>query len=66
MHIGSSNGALDGGGGMGGGSPCRMSIMRNANVALLILRNGCVALLILRNGCVALSILRNGCVALSI
>ena len=42
-----------------GGSPCRMSIIRNGNVALSILRNGNVALSNLRNGNDALSILRN-------
>ena len=34
-------GALDGRG--GGGSPCRMSIIRKGRVALSILRKGCVA-----------------------
>ena len=32
-----------GGGGVDGGSPCRMSILRNDNVALSILRKSCVA-----------------------
>ena len=36
-----------------GGSLCRMSIIRNANVALLILRKGRVPLLILRKDHVA-------------
>ena len=42
---------MRGGGGWGGwmgGSPCRMSIIRNGNVALSILRKGRVALSILR------------------
>ena len=45
------------------GSPCRMSIIRNANVALSNFRKGCVPLLILRKSRVTLSILRNGPVA---
>ena len=46
-----------------GGSPCRMSIIRDGNVALPILRKDCGALSTLRNGCVALSNLRKGHVA---
>ena len=36
-----------------GGSPCRMSIIRNGNVALSNLRKPCVALSILGKCCVA-------------
>ena len=46
-------GALDMGG--GGGGPCRMSIIRNSNVALSNLRYPPVALSILRKPPVALS-----------
>ena len=56
-----------------GGSPCRMSITRNSNVALLNLRKPHVTLSISRKLRVALSILRKpcvecreGCVAMSI
>ena len=54
-----------GGGGWMGGSRCRMSIIRNGNVALSNLRNIPVALSNLRNIPVALSNLRNIPVALS-
>ena len=37
-------------GGVDGGSPCRMSIKRNGNVALSNLRKGCGALSILKSG----------------
>ena len=50
---------------MGGGSRCRMSIIRNGNVALSNLRNIPVALSNLRNSPVALSNLRNSPAALS-
>ena len=42
----------------GGGSPCRMSIIRNGNVALSILRKCHVILSILRKHHVAMWILR--------
>ena len=49
--------------GVDGGSPCRMSIIRNGNVALSNLRNTPVAMSNLRNIPVALSNLRNTPVA---
>ena len=57
---------MGGGEWMGGGSPCRMSIIRNDNVALSILRKRHVTLSILRKSHVTLSILRKSHVALSI
>ena len=45
--------------GVCGGSPCRMSNIRNGNVALLILRKCRVSLLILRKYRVTLSILKS-------
>ena len=54
-----------GGGGVDGGSPCRMSIIRNGNVALPNLRKPHVALSNLRKPHVALSNLRKPHVALS-
>ena len=38
----------------GGGSPCRMSFIRNANVTISNLRKPSVALSILKKPCVAL------------
>ena len=52
-------------GGVDGGSPCRMSIIRNGNVALSNLRKAPVTLSILRKAPVALLILRKAPVALS-
>ena len=46
-----------------GGSPCRMSIIRNGNVALSNLRKAPVTLSILRKAPVALSNLRKAPVA---
>ena len=43
----------------GGGSLCRMSIIRKGNVALSIVRNSHVSLSIVRNSHGTLSILRN-------
>ena len=50
-------------GGVDGGSRCRMSIIRNANVALSNLRKAPVTLSILRKAPVALSNLRKAPVA---
>ena len=60
FHLGGFKNCQKLGGGCmgGGGSPCRMSIIRNVNVALSILRNSFVALSILRKSTVALLILR--------
>ena len=49
-----------------GGSPCRMSIISNGNVAVSILRKAPVALSILRKAPVALSILRKSSCRLSL
>ena len=47
-------------GGCLGGSPCRMSIIRNGNVALSNVRKGCVNLSNFRKGHVALSTFKKG------